>query len=95
MEPSETRPQKNNVASPDNFPTELTSEEFTGLKVGHRHERAAGLTAVTKSMEFIAREAGFVRGNQILLQLNQKDGFDCPGCAWPDPHDKLSRFEYC
>jgi len=75
--------------------TELTSEEFTGLKIGHRHERAAGLMAVAKSMEFIARESGFVRGNQVLLQLNQKGGFDCPGCAWPDPDDKRSRFEYC
>jgi len=74
---------------------ELTKEEFTGLKIGHRHERAAGLMAVAKSMEFIARESGFVRGNQILLQLNQKGGFDCPGCAWPDPDDKRSRFEYC
>ncbi len=75
--------------------TELTSEKFTGIRIGHPHERAAGPMAVAKSMEFIARESGFVRGNQVLLQLNQKGGFDCPGCAWPDPDDKRSRFEYC
>jgi molybdopterin-dependent oxidoreductase alpha subunit len=26
--------------------------------------------------------------------MNQPDGFDCPGCAWPEPHD-ASRFEFC
>ena len=51
--------------------------------------------AVAKSMEHIARESGLIRGNKILLSLNQKDGFDCPGCAWPDPDDERSRFEYC
>jgi molybdopterin-dependent oxidoreductase alpha subunit len=46
-------------------------------------------------MVHLARETGVVRGNAILLQLNQKGGFDCPGCAWPDPDDHRSRFEYC
>lgn len=75
--------------------TPLTSEEFTGLKTGHVKSAAAGLMAVTNSMAHIAREAGLVRGNKILLQLNQKGGFDCPGCAWPDPDDHRSKFEYC
>ncbi|MBW3636096.1 MAG: FdhF/YdeP family oxidoreductase [Armatimonadetes bacterium] len=73
----------------------LTSEEFTGLELSHPKTRAAGLMAVAKSMEHIARESGLVRGNKILLQLNQKGGFDCPGCAWPDPDDHRSKFEYC
>jgi molybdopterin-dependent oxidoreductase alpha subunit len=31
-----------------------------------------------------------------LLKVNQKDGFDCPGCAWPDPDDERSPIaEYC
>ena len=29
-----------------------------------------------------------------MLRINQPDGFDCPGCAWPEPHD-TSRFEFC
>ena len=30
------------------------------------------------------------------LKINQKGGFDCPGCAWPDPDDDRSRLgEYC
>lgn len=75
--------------------TPLTSEEFTGLRKGHIKDAAAGVMAVTASMVHMARETGLVRGNAILLQLNQKGGFDCPGCAWPDPDDHRSPFEYC
>ncbi|BCM93352.1 putative oxidoreductase [Abditibacteriota bacterium] len=88
-------PQQSESEHPLEPEAELTSEAFTGIKVGHRAEHAAGPMAVAKSMEFITRESGFLRGNKVLLQLNQKDGFDCPGCAWPDPDDKRSHFEYC
>jgi molybdopterin-dependent oxidoreductase alpha subunit len=30
----------------------------------------------------------------ILLHVNQSEGFDCPGCAWPDPRQGSS-FEFC
>ncbi|MEO8112085.1 MAG: FdhF/YdeP family oxidoreductase, partial [Ginsengibacter sp.] len=41
-------------------------------------------------------EAGVVRGMKALLALNQKGGFDCPSCAWPDPDDDRSSIaEYC
>jgi hypothetical protein len=79
----------------DAQPSALTPEIHTGLKIGHRHQKAAGVAAIAKSMEHLARDSGLVRGNMILLQMNQKDGFDCPGCAWPDPEDERSRFEYC
>jgi anaerobic selenocysteine-containing dehydrogenase len=29
-----------------------------------------------------------------VLSMNQPDGFDCPGCAWPDPRHTRS-FEFC
>lgn len=31
---------------------------------------------------------------RALLTVNQPDGFDCPGCAWPDPRHSSS-FEFC
>ncbi len=34
------------------------------------------------------------RGTTIMLQVNQPQGFDCPGCAWPDPREGSS-FEFC
>jgi hypothetical protein len=30
-----------------------------------------------------------------MLQINQKVGFDCAGCAWPDPDGKRSAFDFC
>ena len=33
---------------------------------------------------------------KLLKNLNQKYGFDCPGCAWPDPDEKRAFLaEYC
>lgn len=31
----------------------------------------------------------------VLNRLNQKDGVDCPGCAWPDPAHRSKLGEYC
>ena len=31
-----------------------------------------------------------------MSKINQKNGFDCPGCAWPDPDEKRAFLaEYC
>jgi molybdopterin-dependent oxidoreductase alpha subunit len=39
---------------------------------------------------------GVVRGAKTLHALNQTEGFDCPGCAWPDPAPgKRSHAEFC
>jgi molybdopterin-dependent oxidoreductase alpha subunit len=35
-----------------------------------------------------------LKGSRALLSMNQPDGFDCPGCAWPDPRH-TSSFEFC
>ncbi len=57
---------------------------------------AAGVPAVFISMKHVFGEAGFFRGLKALNKLNQKDGFDCPSCAWPDPDDERSGIaEYC
>ena len=55
---------------------------------------AAGLTAVTVALRHAVTEMGVRRSARTLLKLNQADGFDCPGCAWPEPHDR-SRAEFC
>lgn len=39
---------------------------------------------------------GVPRTARTLLKVNQADGFDCPGCAWPEPEPgKRSHFEFC
>lgn len=71
-------------------------EELTGLHSGHVKKTAAGIPAVVASFKQVFGEAGIVRGLKALGKLNQKDGFDCPSCAWPDPDDERSGIaEYC
>src|SRR5258707_252186 len=41
-------------------------------------------------------EPGLARGGKALLAMNQPDGFDCPGCAWPEPTAaSRARIEFC
>jgi molybdopterin-dependent oxidoreductase alpha subunit len=71
-------------------------ERFTGLKLTAPKEVAAGIPAVISSAGHIFSEMGLGRGLKALAKLNQKDGYDCPGCAWPDPDDERSAIaEYC
>ncbi|WP_460609566.1 FdhF/YdeP family oxidoreductase [Hymenobacter terrigena] len=70
-------------------------EALTGLKLEERARVAAGVTAVIKSMQFSWTEGGVGRGTKALLGLNQKDGFDCSSCAWPDPDEHRSVAEFC
>ena len=70
--------------------------EFTGISLEKPKKFAAGVPAIISSLKFIKREVGFAKGIKILNSLNQKGGFDCPGCAWPDPDDKRALLaEYC
>ncbi len=69
---------------------------FTGLTLGSIKKAAAGIPAVISGFKHIIGEAGLARGLKALNKLNQKDGFDCPSCAWPDPDDERSGIaEYC
>ncbi|HEA28432.1 MAG TPA: FdhF/YdeP family oxidoreductase [Leeuwenhoekiella sp.] len=80
----------------DKEPKALTSEQLTGLRTGRHKEVAAGVPAVFVSMKHVFKAMGPIRGTKALLNLNQKGGIDCPGCAWPDPDDERSTVaEYC
>jgi len=71
-------------------------ERLTGLKLGKIKKTAAGIPAVISSFRHVIAEAGLFRGWKALKKLNQKDGFDCPSCAWPDPDDDRNiHAEYC
>jgi molybdopterin-dependent oxidoreductase alpha subunit len=64
-------------------------------EVSSPQDSAGGLPAIISSMKFAMIEAGPLRGTGELLKMNQKGGFDCPGCAWPDPDDKRELTEFC
>ena len=57
-------------------------------------ETAGGLPAVISAWKHGVSKMGFVGSTVSLGRANQKRGFDCPGCAWPDPKHR-SPFEYC
>src|ERR1035437_7463339 len=57
---------------------------------------AAGIPAIRHALQYAASEMGVTRGVKTLLALNQTSGFDCPGCAWPDPKaGDRSHAEFC
>lgn len=55
---------------------------------------AAGLPAVAHGLLVAQQQMGVRRTAQTLLKVNQKNGFDCPGCAWPEG-DKRHTAEFC
>jgi hypothetical protein len=55
---------------------------------------AAGLPGITHGLSMAVKQMGVPRTAKTLLKVNQADGFDCPGCAWPEPV-KRSHFEFC
>ncbi|MCB5166769.1 FdhF/YdeP family oxidoreductase [Streptomyces bambusae] len=55
---------------------------------------AAGLPAIGHTLKIAQAQMGLRRTAQTLLKVNQKDGFDCPGCAWPEG-DKRHTAEFC
>jgi len=66
------------------------------LEVGAPDHAAAGVTAVAVSLSRALQEMGPVRTARTLTKLNQADGFDCQGCAWPDPApDQRHHAEFC
>ena len=57
-------------------------------------EPAGGWGALKATGTALLEQGALVRGWSTLLRINQPEGFDCPGCAWPDPKH-TSSFEFC
>jgi molybdopterin-dependent oxidoreductase alpha subunit len=71
-------------------------EKLINLKVTEPKDWAAGLPGVRAALSDVFKEAGAVRGMKALLKMNQKDGFDCSSCAWPDEDgDRSPIAAYC
>ncbi|GAA4622843.1 FdhF/YdeP family oxidoreductase [Actinoallomurus vinaceus] len=64
-----------------------------GMEVSSPEHVAAGLPGVRAGLGGALREMGTRRTALTLLRVNQKDGFDCPGCAWPEgDHRHVAEF---
>ncbi|NYE60915.1 molybdopterin-dependent oxidoreductase alpha subunit [Duganella sp. 1224] len=55
---------------------------------------AAGWDALKQVAINLVRERVAGSNYKTLFKQNQPDGFDCPGCAWPD-REHASTFEFC
>ena len=67
--------------------------------IGFRHDQpktyAGGMDAVLSSLSYLYKETGIGRSRKLISRLNQFEGFECPGCAWPNPDKNRSGFEFC
>ncbi|PHI20858.1 hypothetical protein CEQ90_05700 [Lewinellaceae bacterium SD302] len=78
------------------MPNELTPERLNGLELREPQRKAAGLPALRYSLLHVNEYMHAGEGLKTLAKLNQKSGFDCPGCAWPDPDgSRTPMAEYC
>jgi molybdopterin-dependent oxidoreductase alpha subunit len=76
------------------FVHSLCPETNDELVLGKKAEGAAGPKAVYSTGKHIFSKMGVPKGIRMLSAVNQKKGFDCPGCAWPDPEER-SIVEFC
>ncbi len=77
-------------------PNPENPEKLLHLDLEPPKKWAAGVPAVLAAFKDILEETGPTRGMGALLKMNQKHGFDCSSCAWPDPDDDRSPVaEYC
>ncbi len=73
---------------------DATYDERDVVVSGAEHE-AAGVKAVMVSLQRAVEQMGPVRTVAALSKLNQRHGFDCPGCAWPEEHGGRKLAEFC
>ena len=63
-------------------------------QVAEPKHAAAGLPAIGHTLRVAQQQMGVRRTALTLLRVNQRDGFDCPGCAWPEPEHRHTA-EFC
>ncbi|WP_382303588.1 FdhF/YdeP family oxidoreductase [Herbiconiux sp. UC225_62] len=64
------------------------------IKVTLPGHAAAGIPGVVHSMGPALAQLGPRRTLSLFTSINQKEGFDCMSCAWPDP-DSRKTLEFC
>src|SRR4051812_39954481 len=69
--------------------------ETAPIQIKRISKSAGGVPAVIEAMMSAIGEMGISRSARTLLSLNQFTGFDCPGCAWPEPDAERSHAEFC
>ncbi|HEY8588273.1 MAG TPA: FdhF/YdeP family oxidoreductase [Naasia sp.] len=64
------------------------------LTTGEPKRSAVGIPGVVAALRMSIDQMGVTRSAQTLLNVNQKGGFDCMGCAWPEGEHRHTA-EFC
>jgi len=70
----------------------MTTKKLEGIE--DYQGAAAGWGALRAVADAVRGQMAPAKETHGLLTMNQPHGFDCPGCAWPDPKH-TSSFEFC
>ncbi|CAM5775360.1 molybdopterin oxidoreductase alpha subunit [Labrys miyagiensis] len=82
-------------SSPNSVKPAAPVEEPEAGAVFEPYDSPAGGWGALRAVALALREQSIeIKGSRALLSMNQPHGFDCPGCAWPDPKH-TSSFEFC
>lgn len=81
--------------SPESIPAAQPPAQLKGTHFSAPSKAAAGIMAVAKTTAYAVVGVGPVQGTRLLLDVNQKNGFDCQSCAWPSPDEHRHTFEFC
>jgi molybdopterin-dependent oxidoreductase alpha subunit len=79
---------------PSSVPTEPQQEPAGEPVFAPYNPPAGGWGALRATARALREQSVELKGSRALLSMNQPEGFDCPGCAWPDPRH-TSSFEFC
>ena len=74
---------------------ETTPIEDSPPITGKPSSSAAGATAILSTIKHGITRSGVTGSISSLSKVNKFGGFDCPGCAWPDPDDHRTIAEFC
>jgi molybdopterin-dependent oxidoreductase alpha subunit len=68
------------------------SKDIPGIR---RYDKpAGGWGALRATAKAVREQMDVTEAPLTLLRTNKPDGFDCPGCAWPDK-EHTSTFQFC
>ena len=72
-----------------------TPSESSPPSLSKPKDVAAGIPAVFSSLSHGITRMGTLASLRNFTSVNRFDGFDCPGCAWPDPDGHRTIAEFC
>jgi molybdopterin-dependent oxidoreductase alpha subunit len=75
-------------------PSAQPPDDTRDVRVARPSAAAGGAGAIAATLRYAGQQTGLLRGARVLVRTNQEAGFDCPGCAWPEP-SRRDAIEFC